>query len=495
MNRRNYYLLSFILLITNFQLFSQYGECGTTVETQNALLAQRFSPFKSRNAVTYIPLRFSIIRNDDGNGGPTISNILDQMTVLNNDFKGANIQFYFADGPNFNFINNTKATNDPGSSNSLLLSQKNNQAVNVFISKYGRSSNLPGGTILGYYTPNGDYVVVIDSEISKRSNTLSHEIGHYFSLSHTFLGWENDPYDEAKHGNPVTLATIDGQNIETVNKSNCSYSADQICDTPPDYNFGYTASGCVFNRIVKDRNGDTIRTQINNQMSYFNNCSNYIFTQGQNDRMNSSLFSPSRFSINKNYSPNIQPITGNLLINFPKANTTVQSFNNVSFDWDNIPNAQYYLFTYSDGRNTVSLVTTNTELVLKDLKANATYFYTIRPFSEGYTDTKSVTTLFKTGNVMTAVQDLDQKNTLEIYPNPIRNKLQGINISLVSNKSNDIQLQIVDATGRQISNSRHKIQSGNNTINLSTTSLSKGIYFARIIGDQMDLQKKFVVLE
>lgn len=495
MNIKNFLLACFLILFLNTQLKAQHGVCGTSVETQRELLSHRYAPFTSRSNITYAPLRFTIVRNDDGTGGPTISQILDQFTTINADFKATNLQFYLADGPNFNSINNSVVTNDPPASNAFLIGQKSNSAINVYVTKFGRNSGGSGGTVLGYFTPSGDYIVVLDTEISKNSNTVSHEIGHYFSLSHTFLGWENDPYNEAKHGNPVMQNTAGGVTVETVNRSNCSFSADQICDTPPDYNFGFTASSCSFGRIVRDRNGDTIRTQVNNQMSYFNNCASYVFTQAQSNRMNSSLFSPSRFSLRKNYTPVNQPITDNLVINFPRANTTVPSFNNVAFDWENVPNAQYYLFTYTDGRNPVTLVTTSSGLILRDLKPSATYFYTIRPFSEGFTDTRSVTTLFRTGSMSTSVQDLDQKNKLEIFPNPIANKLQGLTIQLRFEASKDVQLQIVDATGRRISNSSHKVQSGNDTINFSTNSLSKGIYFLRIVGDQIDLHKKFVVLD
>lgn len=77
--------------------------------------------------------------------------------------------------------------------------------------------------------------------------TLSHEMGHYFGLSHTF---------ETKFG------------AELVNGSNCATAGDQICDTPADPN---TAAGgdCNFATMAKDANGQYYRPYTNNIMSYF----------------------------------------------------------------------------------------------------------------------------------------------------------------------------------------------------------------------------------
>jgi hypothetical protein len=494
MLRIKFKLIILATVLLNYTVIGQVGICGTSVQTQNDLLSERYSPYTNRNAITYVPIRFSVIRSDDGTGGPSISNILDQVSSINRDFSATNIQFYLADGGNFNFINNSLVTNDPPSFNSFLVGQKSNIAVNIYVTKFARNPGTAGGIILGYYTGGGDYIVAIDTEVTKNTAIVSHEIGHYFSLAHTFLGWENDPYDETKHGNPVTVTSVGGVTVETVNKSNCSFAADQICDTPPDYNFGFGANGCTFTKIVRDRNGDTIVTQRNNQMSYFIGCASYVFSKGQTDRMNSNLFSSSRFSLRKNYTPALTPITDNLVVNFPKTNTTVQSFNNVSFDWENVNNAQYYLFTYSDGRTTTSLVTTVSEVVIKDLKPNGTYFYTIRPFSEGFTNTKSTTTLFRTGNIMTSTKDVNQKNSIEIYPNPVSDKLGGVTIQLTLENSNNVQLFVIDATGRQIFNTQHRVQSGNNLINLTTSNLTKGVYFVKIVGNEIDFQRKFVVL-
>jgi hypothetical protein len=78
-------------------------------------------------------------------------------------------------------------------------------------------------------------------------STLSHEMGHYFGLEHTF---------ETKHG------------AELVNGSNCATTGDLICDTPADPN-GIISLSCQFISMNKDANGQYYTPLVNNIMSYY----------------------------------------------------------------------------------------------------------------------------------------------------------------------------------------------------------------------------------
>lgn len=84
-------------------------------------------------------------------------------------------------------------------------------------------------------------------------NTLAHEMGHYFGLSHTFAG-----------------------GTELVDGSNCLTAGDKICDTPADpFVDGdplgiYVNSSCTFTGLMKDANGDYYQPDVGNIMSYYN---------------------------------------------------------------------------------------------------------------------------------------------------------------------------------------------------------------------------------
>lgn len=82
---------------------------------------------------------------------------------------------------------------------------------------------------------------------AKGEKVLSHEMGHYFGLEHTF---------ETKHGN------------ELVDGSNCLTAGDSICDTPADPN-GSVNSACQFTSMTKDANDQYYVPLVNNMMSYY----------------------------------------------------------------------------------------------------------------------------------------------------------------------------------------------------------------------------------
>ncbi len=83
---------------------------------------------------------------------------------------------------------------------------------------------------------------------------------------------------------------------------------------------------------------------------------------------------------------------------------------------------------------------------------------------------------------ITAMQDIDESITFNIYPNPCKDELK---INILSNNMG-ISAQILDITGRVISTQALS----NNIIN--TSELSKGIYFIRVFNENNTLTKKFI---
>lgn len=127
------------------------------------------------------------------------------------------------------------------------------------------------GEPLGY-APLGDTIIPSISDlrdaifIQKYSgyNTIIHEFGHYFGLSHTF---------ETDNG------------VELADGSNCETAGDKICDTPADDNSGTVNRFCEFEMTNTDANGDYYTPDICNQMGYYSVCSYKRFTIGQYNRM------------------------------------------------------------------------------------------------------------------------------------------------------------------------------------------------------------------
>ncbi len=65
-----------------------------------------------------------------------------------------------------------------------MIALKDTNALNVF------TNGSAGGGVAGYYSRRGDYVFILNSYANGGSTTITHELGHFFTLPHTFYGWE-----------------------------------------------------------------------------------------------------------------------------------------------------------------------------------------------------------------------------------------------------------------------------------------------------------------
>lgn len=92
---------------------------------------------------------------------------------------------------------------------------------------------------------------------------LTHELGHFFGLAHTF----------------------EGEGKELVNGSNCLTEGDRICDTPADpyiqfADIKHYIKDCEFINNQTDANGEYYQPHLGNIMSYYD-CPCQQFSRGQ----------------------------------------------------------------------------------------------------------------------------------------------------------------------------------------------------------------------
>jgi len=120
-------------------------------------------------------------------------------------------------------------------------------------------------------------IVMLKSCIGADFRSLSHEMGHYFGLLHTF----------------------EGQGVELVDGSNCTVVGDLICDTPADpympgqnlenfINIDVDGDGkleCRFINGARDANGEYYRPDVGNIMSYYPDECKCGFTKDQFAKM------------------------------------------------------------------------------------------------------------------------------------------------------------------------------------------------------------------
>jgi hypothetical protein len=495
-------IFMFLLIMPGSTVYSQgdiRGYCGTDIADQLEMEAKYAgrpveADLTHRNNTIYIPVKFHLVANSDGVGRIAPQQVLKQLCVLNRDFSTANMKFYI-DG-NFNYIDNTAIYSSPGSNANAIQGRKFSKALNIFITD---KADVDGslGTTLGYYSPQGDFVVVIKSEVVKTTNTLSHEVGHFFSLRHTFFGWEREPWSEAKYTKNVSIKyTLDGVEVEYVNGTNCQTAADQLCDTPPDYNFGFTSNGCNFAYEVYDPNGDKITPMKDNQMSYFSGCPTFKFTENQFSRIKTNYQTSARSFLRTGYIPKTDTITGPVSFIYPAPNQQLNIYDKILLDWADVENATGYILELRSGFGEIqNYVVNGSEFTVTNLRKNFNYSWTVIPFNETQTCFSGNSANFKTGNQLsTATENIDYIDHLQIYPNPVT--LQGttqIQVSL--KKSTACELTISDLSGKAIYTTTTSLKEGNQLINIDLIYPSSGMYILHLSAEHFKATRKIVVAE
>ncbi|MEZ0540211.1 GEVED domain-containing protein [Fibrella arboris] len=235
----------------------------------------------------YLPVRFHVVRRDDGTGGVSLGTLNQAVVLINQIYQPAGIAFYICGGQP-DYIDDTALFDyDTGEESALADSHDVLNAINIYILN---TINYGGVQASGYaYYPGSialtNRVFVKANQVT--GNSLPHELGHYFNLYHTFEGSNSSDITdrelvirpgEAQAGRPFA--------------HNCSDTGDLVCDTPADPygRAGATVSGCVYTGTVTDANGDKYTPLLDNIMSYYAGCTaNNTFTAGQYARISAGL--------------------------------------------------------------------------------------------------------------------------------------------------------------------------------------------------------------
>jgi len=161
------------------------------------------------------------------------------------------------------------------------VSWPRNKYLNIWVIKCVYSSNPNQCDILGFATfpqmgTSTDQGVVVVSDyfgLANKSQTTTHEIGHYLNLLHTF-----SPFPSASGCT----------NVNSTN-SNCTTQGDRVCDTPPTDRSNYFSARRQNTCNEGSGNGTDRPDQVRNYMDYLDDSSLDIFTEGQRLRMTAAL--------------------------------------------------------------------------------------------------------------------------------------------------------------------------------------------------------------
>ncbi len=493
-------ILLFIIAIAN----GQHKHCATDHELlidrvdANRKYAEEHQVEMRGIDTRYIPIKFHLVGRTDGTGRLRFSSLLDNLCRFNRDFSKLDMIGYINEG--VNNYNNTGVFEQPQSSSSVfkMRSQFDDESMNVFIVDSADDGTGQGIT-LGYYSPSDDFIVLRQEEFIDSTVSFTHEAGHFLSLMHPFFGWEVDPYNPAKHGNPLDVFfTGGGFNacIEVVDGSNCTQCGDRICDTPPAYHFsfgsGISVAPCELVSEVYDSNVDLVDPMENNVMDYFSDCTVYDFTPDQASVMQADFDSPSRNYIRSSYVPNTAQIEQEAEIIYPTTGTVVEAYNSVFFDWTDVEHADTYLVEVQDvfGGTITEYFTSESYLWLTDLEADTKYAYFVHPFNETNACFKTNKVIFDTGSGLTSVHEIRNLETFEIFPNPISD--QGdITIGLSTLTSLDATIQISSANGSKVYSQFISGIKGKTQFTIPSP-VAAGMYFISIITNEGSTTRRII---
>lgn len=429
-----------------------------------------------RGVVTYVPVRFFLVAKSDGTGRASERLALQALCVLNEAYLDIDIQFYLKE---FKYLNSTAVHSNPESFSGFNTISSNviYNAINVFI-----VNEIADPGVAAYYQlppgPGGnDWIIASDNYVTS-DNVLPHEVGHFFSLLHTFNGWESSGgWNPSVHGNPVGNNSPDGVPNEYVNGSNCTTAGDFICDTPADYMFG-PSNTCIYNKNAKDPTGALLTPAVKNRMNYFDNCDEYLFSNAQIAQINNSLFHPNRNYVRPGITPTLATVSAAPGLVQPASNAKVDTYNNVELKWNPVAGANKYLVEISNSSiGNVRYIVSNTSLLLTDLPADQTFLWRVMAYNEYSTCANySSQRIFKTGNIFSDVQAIEELDDWKVAPNPVRSG-QALLVQLESSESLEATVSLFSAAGQLMQEYRdYRFPAGISSLEMATDQLPAGLY-------------------
>lgn len=491
-------IIALIHFLANSALSQSLGFCGSgsldNLEIRSRMINNRENIILDnyRNGqIKYVPVNYFLTAKNDGSGRAKYINVLNNLCAINEIYKDQEIQFYLRSLVD---INNSFIFDDPsstfGSSAIINLQNKNKNALNIFVASKANASE-PG--VLAFYNPTGDYIVSDLNYVTAAGTTLAHEIGHFFSLAHTFFGWEGDTYTcdittPTYHyiGSTKVLVEYVDRAKPGNSKLHCNESADGFCDTPADYNLGFGFNGCNWNKCAVDPDEAKLDPDEANIMSYFLSCLKYFSTEQK------AAIAKDHASTGRNYLryaytplPEITDAPKNLA-------ATVNGFNSVLFKWDAVTNATSYVFeigqiTLNNPTTYKTFITNRIDTTLTNLTKGVKYVWRVTPFnSTSFCPKTSTTVSFLNSNFGVATSDIN--NTFSSASVGYIGNHE-ININIEANEGSSVSFELFSLDGKLLHTETIQVVPGNN--NYIRAIQNSGAYTYKLYNKSNSVSGKF----
>ena len=416
-----------------------------------------------------VPVKVHIVGNDDGGGYYRLSNLMTVFCEVNEQFDTTGMHFYIRG--DINYIDNSDYyAHDFFNGGQMMLENNNGNMVNMYF------VDDPAGNC-GYFAPFPDGIALAKTCSNPGNSTIAHELGHYFSLPHTFSGWEGG-------APPVSQQ-------EKVDGSNCGFAGDGFCDTRPDY--AAYRWNCPTTGPFTDPDGVEFIPDGSFIMSYSNDACAVRFSEEQRGAMRANL-QGTRSGHLTWPEPTLLTHEPVELVE-PEADAEDTPPNYTVLKWTADPNATSYHLTVSLNpaatASAVDMLVTDTFFIATEehLVTDRNYYWRVKPVSVGNTCTEyTPLQKFKTGLFFTNVAEADSPlETVTLYPNPV-GAGQSVRVELDSRSNFQAAVSMIDASGRQVNIRAEQLLSGKNTIDLSTEGLAAGLYLIRVESLDGDVQ-------
>jgi hypothetical protein len=490
--------LTLIVLFCGLTAINAQHQCGVRHGDDTAIKAKMMRNRNTVNApefrnTVYVPVTIHLIGSSGGGGAHKPEEAIKMLCKLNEDFADQNIYFFLNGNVRFLFDDYLHSDSYDWGVMNAMGNAKVQNTLNIFV-----NSNV-SQPVAGYYSPGEDFVWMGTPYANGASTTITHEVGHFLTLPHTFYGWEgvNAP---ALYSMSPAPADINGYPVENFARDNCSVAGDGFCDTEADYiSFRYN---CPFVTLVQDPTGTVITPDPSYFMSYSSDQCMSRFSQEQKDAMRADI--TQRGWLNVPAPANLATISSDSIAAlFPSNGALVTPLNSVRFEWDtrgatsatkwvfNLERTvlgmpvETVLYTIVNGQNFVNVPAS-------EFMSNRDYKWSVVPYSNAYTCAgKSADFTFRTAIVSGSEQlDTDIFKT-EIFPNPASNLVQ---IRISSDKYSKSRLRILASDGRTVlDNNSFEIEAGQNTYQLDISSLAPGFYTVQILSETAVVTEKLVV--
>lgn len=455
--------------------------CGTPAEKSAFLVDYQAGVYDDypmpRMDQMVLPIKVHITGEDDGTGYTPLSQIGRALRHMNIAMEQYDMQF-FVQG-DVHYIDNSLWHNHEFFFDGADMMTENNVpgAINIYF-----CADAAGNC--GYFSPGRDAIAMNDDCVDEINHTLGHEVGHFLSLPHTFVGWEGTTYDDSQ----PTPNEIGGRGVELTDGSNCEQSADGFCDTPPDYlsfRWSCNADGVSFQEQF-DPSGESFNSDGSLIMSYSTGECRNAFSQEQVDAMraNVNIIRPELLDHNRKFKT--IPPCGQVKLSSPGFRDSL-FFDEARLTWDAIRDVDYYTLQVSTNFNFSDLVieTTlqDTFYEITNLEFNKNYFWRVSAYAAHAPCHQPSSFSVFSISPFSSTADVAFEDEWTCYFDG-----NDLVVGLGHRMLDDSQLTIYDIKGRQC----HSMIVESALTRTTLPHLSNGAYIVRIVSRQQQASKMLI---